>query len=213
MFRKKCNKTAAVSIGLIMVTIIAGFVFFQKEINSENFKDLSAAPIEKTTKEQVEELGPLSILVDKKKYKKGDLVQVNIINNTTKPMIQDPESFVDIFMNQYLGDNIGVALIEKKIENEWETVDSLWRCDISCNELCNSIPPLRPSENKQFTWDQMLTKCVKDDGEQAKVPAKPGLYRIGSGVDGGQNQVVYVYSDEFIIEEDLTKANNGLIYK
>lgn len=196
-----------------MVTIIAGFVFFQKEINSENFRDLSAVPTNKMAKAQDAKVEPLSILLDKKKYKKGEHVQVTIVNNSLKPMIQNPASFVNIFTDHYLGDNIGVAMIEKKIENRWESVDSLWRCDTLCNELCSDIPPLRPKENKLFIWNQMLTKCAKSDGAQDKVLAEAGVYRIGSGVDGGQNQVAYIYSDEFIIEEDLTKANNRLIYK
>jgi len=191
MLEVKNNKFFA---GLIIVVIVVVFldvavyaIYRGKNQATPNLKLNSA------------KASSMSIKTNKLSYVPDEAVMVTIVNSGVKSMVENEAEEITVKGAPGLGENYGVALIEKYDKNGWLAIEPLWRCDSLCSEPCSETQAIKPGETKVFTWDQERRLCRQGNQEMESEAAGPGRYRIASAVLNGQGYKI-IRSEEFVIE-------------
>lgn len=186
----------------MVLFIFCGFIYAQFLICNDEDTSLEVVHASRDVV-SIEKTKTLRLSTDKSIYQSGEPVIINFENKSTKPMIQNPLSFMYIRSNRYLGENFAVGVIEKKEDNGWFAVEPLWRCAGSCNEICSDIPPIRPNETRDFIWDQFMVICDQENGLFETEFSGSGVYRIKSGLENENGESENIFSNEFKILQKL----------
>jgi len=194
---KKLKKTLKIfDIFLIFFVLSVVFLFFifsfsKKDIKS-SYYNIHSTDVVKSKK--------LNIRIDKKKYSKGEKVKIYLDNFSNKNLKEDDNSFLSVASFRYLGENYGVGLIEKKINNSWIAVEPVWRCENKCYERCNYQDVINSQEQKTFIWNQDLVFCDALNKTEKKEKSSMGTYRVSLAFwDDKTKDYSVLHSDEFII--------------
>ena len=193
---KKLKKTLKIfDIFLIFFIINIIFLFFiitfSKEEIKSSYHNIKIAKAEH-----------LSIKTDKLEYKKGEEIKIYLENFATKALKEKQDSLITVSSLRYLGQNYGVALIERKKDNLWIAIEPVWRCEKKCYEQCNYQDIIKPEEQKVFNWDQTLINCDYKEQSETEEDALSGTYRISSASwDNIKNKYSIFYSNEFSISK------------
>jgi hypothetical protein len=174
----------------VAIVIVLFFIIsLGKEVRNNSYYKINPAQAEK-----------LNIRTDKKIYKKGENVKIYLENFTPNPLREKIDSEIMVSSIRNLGKNYGVGLIEQKINNNWISIEPVWRCEKKCYEKCNYEDMIKPEEQKIFIWSQDLITCDYKNNLETKLEALNGTYRVSSAAwDDSKNKYSIIYSNEFLI--------------
>jgi hypothetical protein len=143
----------------------------------------------------------LIINTDKNEYQLGEAVNINITNSAQNPIVEQTTSSIDIVSKRFLGNNYGVAIIEKLENGIWVAVEPVWRCDAPCYEKCKYGHTIKPGEKNSFIWPQKIIICDILNHEEKIESVESGQYRISSAVWSNEKKIhEIIHSNEFKIK-------------